>query len=115
MFYVVKVLISALIIVAVSEVSKRTPTWGGVIGSLPLVSILAMTWVYIDTGDRGKVAALATSTLWFVLPSLLLFLILPMLLRAGKPFWLSMGIAVVATAGGYLIMATMLKKFGVKF
>jgi len=113
MYYLLKVLISAVIIATVSEVAKRTPTWGGLIGSLPLVSILAMTWLYLDTRDSAKVAGLAGSTLWFVLPSLLLFILLPLLLKAGKPFWLSMTISLIATALGYLMMAGVLKKFGV--
>jgi hypothetical protein len=114
MLYLVKVLISALIVVIVSEVAKRSPTYGGLIGSLPVVSLLALTWVYVETKDPSKVAGLATSTLWFVLPSLLFFLTLPLLLKLGRSFWISLALSLIATGLGYIVMAQVLKKYGVK-
>ncbi|MGV3771671.1 MAG: DUF3147 family protein [Verrucomicrobiales bacterium] len=113
MCYFMKVVVSAVIIVTVSEVSKRTTTWGGMIASLPLVSILGMTWLYLDTRDSAKVAGLAGNTLWFVLPSLILFILFPLLIKAGKPFWMSMVFSILATGLGYLLTASILKKFGV--
>lgn len=71
--YVVKVLITAALIVAVSEVSKRSTFLGGLLASLPLVSFLALLWLYLDTKDTAKVAALSTSIFWMVLPSLVFF------------------------------------------
>jgi hypothetical protein len=113
-YYVVKILLSALVIVAVSEIAKRSGYWGGVIASLPLVSILAITWLYIDTHDALKVAALARSAVWFVLPSLSFFIVLPAMLGAGRSFILSMAVALAVTATCYLIMASVLQKFGVR-
>jgi hypothetical protein len=72
-YYIIKLFISAAVIVAVSETAKRSGYWGGVIASLPLLSILAITWLYLDTHDSIKVAALARSTVWFVLPALPFF------------------------------------------
>ena len=112
-YYVVKILVSAVIIVAVSETAKRSGYWGGIIASLPLVSILAITWLYIDTHDAVKVAALARSTVWFVLPSLAFFVALPLMLGAGRSFVMSMTVALAITAGCYVIMASVLQKFGV--
>src|SRR5690349_12496787 len=68
--YIIKLLISAAIIVAVSEVSKRSSLIGGLLASLPLTSFLAMLWLYKDTKDTAKVAALSMSIFWLVLPSL---------------------------------------------
>jgi hypothetical protein len=113
-YYIVKILLSALVIVAVSEIAKRSGYWGGVIASLPLVSILAITWLYIDTHDTAKVAALARSTVWFVLPSLAFFIVLPLMLGAGRSFVVSMAVALALTAACYVIMASVLQKFGVR-
>ena len=113
-YYIIKLFISAAVIVAVSETAKRSGYWGGVIASLPLVSILAITWLYLDTHDSIKVAALARSTVWFVLPSLPFFLILPALLQMGRSFWVSMAIALIVTAACYMILTAILNKFGVR-
>jgi hypothetical protein len=114
MYYAIKVIISAVLVVVISEVSKRSSSWGGIIASLPLVSLLALGWLYYETRDIVKVAALARDTLWFVLPSLAFFLIFPFLLGRGRGFGSSLVIAISATAACYALMAFILKNAGVK-
>src|SRR5688500_7530320 len=92
--YIVKVLITTVLVVAVSEVAKRSTLMGGLLASLPVVSLLALIWLYVDTQDTGKVAALSMRIFWLVLPSLVLFLTLPpLLLKAKLGFYLSCGVA----------------------
>lgn len=112
--YIIKTLISAVIIVAVAEISKRSSFMGALLASLPLVSVLAMIWLYIDTKDTGKVASLATSIFWLVLPSLSLFITLPMLLRAKVNFHFSLAASIVVMLACYGAMLVVLKKFGIK-
>jgi hypothetical protein len=112
--YLIKLLISAAIIVAVSEISKRTGFWGGVLASLPLVSFLSMIWLYVETKDVEKIASLSTSIFWFVLPSLILFVLLPILLRRGVNFPASLTISTAAMFGGYLVMSALLARFGIR-
>jgi hypothetical protein len=97
----------------VSEVAKRNPTLGAVILSLPLISILAFTWLWLDTRDKEGIAALAQSTFWFVLPTLPMFLVLPALLRGGVGFWPSLGLSCLLTVALYLATAWTLARFGV--
>jgi hypothetical protein len=96
--FLVKVLISALLIATISEVSKRSPGFGALIASLPLVSILAVVWLWRDTHDPALVASHLQSTFWLVLPSLPMFLIVPFLLRAGHGFWPSLLAGILTTA-----------------
>ena len=91
-YYVFKVAISALLIVAIAEISKRSSFIGALLASVPLVSVLAMVWLYVDTRDSDKVAALASGVFWLVLPSLALFIALPLMLKQGYNFYLSMGL-----------------------
>jgi hypothetical protein len=112
--YLVKLFVSAGVIVAVSEISKRTGFWGGVLASLPLVSFLSMIWLYAETKDAGKVAALSTSIFWFVLPSLVLFVVLPVLLRRGVGFAASLAISTAAMFAAYIAMAAVLGRFGIR-
>lgn len=79
----------------VSEVSKRSTMLGGLLASLPLASYLAMIWLWIDTRHTAKIAALSTSIFWLVLPSLVLFLLLPVLLKAKMSFFSSLAISVM--------------------
>ena len=77
---------TAVLVVAISEVAKRSSLLGAVLASIPLTSLLAMVWLYADTGDARRSPSLATGIFWLVLPSLVLFVALPLLLRAGMAF-----------------------------
>ncbi len=108
-----KILISALLVVAISEVGKRSSALGALLASLPLTSLLAFFWIYGETGDTTKIAALSQSIFWFVLPSLVLFVALPLLLRAGFGFWLALAIASGLTFVAYLAMVGILNRLGI--
>ncbi|MGE3529275.1 MAG: DUF3147 family protein [Methyloceanibacter sp.] len=114
MFYLaVKALLSGVIIAVVSEVAKRSPALGAMILSLPLVSILAFIWLWRDTSDTEGIAALAQSTFWFILPTLPMFLLLPMLLRNGAGFWPALGLSCLFTLILYAAMVWILARFGI--
>lgn len=113
-YYLVKVVVTTLLVVIVSEIAKRSSLVGAILASIPLISVLAMIWLYIDTKDITKVSALSSSVFWLVLPSLALFLILPLLLKQGVNFYLGMGISIAITAICYFLMVAILNFFGVK-
>lgn len=115
MYYLIlKAAISGLIVAAASETARRWPGFGALIVSLPLVAILAMVWLWRDTGDGGQVAALSQSTFWFVLPSLPMFLAIPWLIRQGAPFWLALALGCALTTALYFAMVTLGPKVGLK-
>jgi len=101
LYLVIKAALSGIIVAAVSEIARRYPTWGGLVASLPLTSLLAMIWLWRDSGDTGKVAELSQSTIWFILPSVPLFIALPLLLKSGVSFWASMAIVIAGTLALY--------------
>jgi len=109
----IKVVITAALVVAVSEVAKRSSLAGAVLASIPVTSVLAMVWLYVDTGNAGKVADLAADIFWLVLPSLVLFITLPLMLRAGWSFAPSLAIACGLTVAAYLLMLAVLQRFGI--
>ena len=113
LYFVVKCILSGIIIAAVSEIAKRSPPLGALIVSLPLVSLLGILWLWRDTGDIERIAGHAESTFWFVLPSLPMFLALPAMLRAGVGFWPSMAASCVLTMALYFLTAWALSKFGI--
>ena len=91
--YAAKTLISLAVILVASEIAKRSTLFGALIASLPLTSLLVIVWLYRDTGDAVRIAAMSMSIFWLVLASLPLFLVLPALLRHGVGFWPSLGLA----------------------
>jgi hypothetical protein len=113
MYFIVKCLLSGLIIAIVSEVAKRSPALGALVVSLPLVSLLGIVWLWRDTRDIGRIADHAESTFWYVLPSLPMFLVLPAMLRAGVGFWSSLGVNCLLTMVLYIVTAWALAKFGI--
>ena len=114
LYLIIKALISGVIVAAVSEIARRFPGWGGLLASLPLVSVLAMTWLYVDTRDTMKVADLASSTFWFFLPSMPMFLIIPALLRSGWSWPATMALAIAVTLLLYAGMFWIAPKLGIR-
>ena len=80
-----------------SEIAKRNTAFAALIASLPLTSILAMMWLHVEGADTLQIADLSKQIFWLVLPSLLLFLLLPLLIKQGLGFWLSLGISIIST------------------
>jgi len=113
-YLLVKAAVSGLLIAIISEVSRRAPGWGGLIASLPLVSVLALIWLWRDTADADAAAAQSLSTFWFVLPSLPLFLILPWAIRSGLGFWPSLAIACAVTMALYAGFAILAPRLGIR-
>ncbi len=101
MYFLLKTLITALIVAAVSELARRYSLFAAAIASLPLTSILAMMWLYHDTQDAAKVSALSHDILWLVAPSLIFFLALPLLLQAGLKFYPALAASCVIMSAGY--------------
>jgi hypothetical protein len=113
-YYLIKLFTTTALIVLIAEISKRSSFVGALLASIPLVSVLAMLWLYIDTRDAARVSALSVSVFWLVLPSLALFLVLPLLLKQGINFYLSMGIAIGITIACYGLMIAVLGHFGIR-
>ncbi len=113
-YYLIKLFLSAFVIVVISEISKRTTLLGGLLASLPLVSILGLSWLYIDTKNTERVAQLTTSIFWMVLPSLSLFVVLPILLKTKLSFLASLSISLVIMSICYLLMILILNKVGIR-
>ncbi len=114
LYLIIKAVISGLIVATASEVARRWPGIGGLIVSLPLVSLLAIIWLWRDTGDGERVAQLAQGAFWFLLPSMPLFLVLPALLRAGVGFWIALALSVALTAALYALMFWLAPRIGLR-
>lgn len=114
LYLAAKAVLSGIIIAAVSEIAKRSPAFGALVASLPLVSLLAIVWLWRDAGDEARIASLMETTFWYILPSLPMFLLVPALLRGGVAFWPSLAIGCLVTFLLYLATAWLLSRFGIQ-
>ena len=112
-YLILKAVLSGLVVMLVSEIARRSPGLGGLVASLPLVSILAMIWLWRETADIERIAVQSQATFWFVLPSLPLFLMLPVMLRHGLAFWPALAISCVITMALYAAVFWLLPRLGI--
>lgn len=114
LYLVSKAVISGILIAVASEVARRWPGWGALIVSLPLVSILAMLWLWRDTQDPVRMATHVEATFWFVIPSLPMFLLIPAMLRQGYSFWSALLAGCALTMVLYLGVTWLGPKLGLR-
>ena len=112
MFYLaVKSMVSGILVMIISEIARRNASFGALVASLPLISLLGMVWLWHDTHDTQKMASHAAATFWYVLPSLPMFLLLPCLLRQGIGFYTSLLLVCSVTVMLYFLMVWILHYF----
>lgn len=110
---ITKYCITAAVVVLVSELAKRSDKLGGLVAALPLVTILALIWLYVENQPPAKIANHAWYTFWYVVPTLPMFLLFPALLqRLG--FWPTLGACVVVTLVSFALFALLVRRFGIE-
>lgn len=110
---ITKYFLTAAVVVLVSEVAKRSDKLGGFVAALPLVTVLALIWLYVEKQPQTKIANHAWYTFWYVLPTLPMFLVFPALLpRLG--FWLTLLACVAITVVCFGGFALMVRRFGIE-
>lgn len=112
MAFIVRALLSGIIVALVASIARRQPAMGALIASLPLISILGMIWLWRDTGDAENMARHAEATFWYVLPSMPMFLLVPWMLRGGFGFWPSLAAGCTLTIILYLLTVAIAARFG---
>ena len=110
---ITKYLLTAGMVVFISEVAKRSDRLGGFIAALPLMTLLTLVWLYVENQSEEKIANHAYYTFWYVLPTLPMFLLIPWMLRSGISFPLTILAAAALTAGLFALTAWITSKWGI--
>lgn len=113
MEFLANTIISALIIGAVSELGKRSTFLSAILISIPITSVLSFSFLYLKTGDALKVASLSNEVFGLILPSLSMFILLPILLKSGIDFWISLALSSTALAVVYSGYSWALRRLGI--
>ena len=112
--FIIRALLSGLIIATIAVIGRKAPAVAALVASLPLISMLAMIWLWRDTGNARLLAEHAEATFWYVLPSLPMFLVIPYMLRSGLNFWIALAAGVTLTVILYLVTIGIAARFGVR-
>lgn len=112
---IIKLAVSAAVIVGAAELAKRNAAAGAILVALPLSSMMALSWLYYDTRDAARTAAMSSAISWALLPSLIFLIALSLLLRRGVSFPWAMLASSTTMAAGYAVYAAILRRFGVAF
>ncbi len=107
-YLITKALVSGAIIAAVSELAKRNNLVASIVHSLPMMSLLAFIWLYLETKDSELIGRHAFGTFWFVLPTLPMFLAMPWLIRKLDGFWPALGTGILGTIALYWLTMKLL-------
>jgi F0F1-type ATP synthase assembly protein I len=110
---IAKYLVTAAVVVLVSEIAKRSDKLGGLIAALPLVTVLALIWLHVENQPQEKIANHARYTFWYVVPTLPMFLVFPMLL-AKLGFWWALLACVAIAVACFAAFALVVRQFGVE-
>ena len=109
---IAKYLLTAAVVVLVSELAKRSDKLGGFVAALPLVTLLALIWLHVEHQSPQKIANHAWYTFWYVVPTLPMFLAFPVLLpRLG--FWPSLATCIAITVVCFGLFAVLVRRFGI--
>lgn len=113
LWLVTKYLITSAVVVAVSELAKRSDRLGALLASLPLVTLLALIWLHVEKQPASKITNHAWYTFWYVVPTLPMFLMFPRLFtRFG--FWPALALSAIITVACFGVFALAVKPFGIK-
>ena len=114
LFYFAKVIISAFIIVLITEISKTNTFFGSLLASIPTISLIAIIWIFYETGDVSKIRQLSVSIFWLTLPSLVFFITFPIFLKNNFNFSLCIIISTFLTIICYKLFIILLNKLGIQ-
>lgn len=110
----IKYLITAALIVGISEIAKRADRLGAAVGAMPWMTTLVMVWLFVEKQPSSKIENHAWYTFWYVLPTLPMFLLIPFVMKRGMGFPLAMGLGALLTVGAFFLTAAIVKRFGIE-
>jgi uncharacterized membrane protein (GlpM family) len=113
MYTLFKILFTAIIVVVISEIAKKSTLIAGIVASIPLTSLLAFVWLHFDTQDIESIRDLSRNILLMIPPSLTFFISLYFIVGWNMSFYLSIFISIILTAIVYWLYFYILSFLGI--
>ena len=105
MFIIFKIIITAILIVAITEIAILNDRIGGLIAALPITTFIILFWLNYENNTVEKISNHVSYTLLYVLPTLPMFLVFPYLINKFGFYW-SIFISVLITAFFIIILSS---------
>jgi hypothetical protein len=93
--YFIKIVIATLVIVLVTELSKKDTKLAALLLALPIISFTAYTMIWFESKDTERIAQLANENFIYVLPVMPALPIFSWLLRHEYGYFTSMIMVII--------------------
>ena len=113
MFIIFKIIITAILIVAITEIAKLNDRIGGLIAALPITTFIILFWLHYENNSVEKISNHVSYTLLYVIPTLPMFLVFPILMNRFGFYW-SIFLSVFITIIFIIVVHLLSKKYGYK-
>ena len=112
-FDVGKIALTALIIFSIAQVSERSTLMAAILASIPIVTVLSMMMMHHEGQSAVEISGFAKDIVWLLIPSLLLFIVMPWLIESRSwDFYPALAAGMACTITGYFLMVQMMDRFG---
>lgn len=102
-FFIVKIIVSAIVIAVVSEVAKKYTSVGGLIAAMPITTLLTMFWLYFENKNPLLISNFLYAVIQGVFITFLFFIPCIILLKKGFNFYLSVVFSLLVMGIGIYI------------
>jgi len=113
-YIILKIIITACLIVLISEIAKADDRLGGLIAAMPIVTFLVILWMYYEGNSLDKISSHISYTLLYLLPTIPMFLIFPYIINKFG-FYITLLISVFVTILFIMIVDFLSKYIGFKY
>ena len=108
--FLLKLAVANLIIIACVLLGRRVPSLGGLIASMPLISLIVLAWLATDRpGDGVLISGYLKGVLWGLVPTCAFFAAAYLCLRKGMGLPAALGVGGVLWLGGALVHQWLLR------
>ncbi|OGG96832.1 MAG: hypothetical protein A2527_00835 [Candidatus Lambdaproteobacteria bacterium RIFOXYD2_FULL_50_16] len=109
----IKLLLTGAIVTGATELAKTSGRLGAFVMVLPWMTLTTIVWLRVE-GYQDKIPDLLRPTLWYIIPSLPIFIGLPWLMDKGYNLWISLGFLAFLGTLLFVVEVWILKFFGVE-
>ena len=107
MAYLIKIIIAVAIIVAASELSKKSTSLAAILLGLPIVLFTSFTFIWEESRDINKITLLTQETVIILLAGIPFLFLLTWLLKNGVHYYLALG----SSCGGIILVTLLIQKY----
>ena len=107
-FLLIKIIVTAGLIVLISEIAKINDKIGGLIAAMPIMTLLVILWMYYDGNSDEKISSHMSYTLLYIVPTIPMFIVFPFVISKFG-FYIAFLISILVTVISVTILNFLIK------